>query len=228
MLNFNYTLDSELTAPVGQLPSGIQVQAFGLALTRMSQRLRVALEMLNTPVRGLKVGPIAGIQPVWRQRLKSEIAFMRKLPDRLIATAESVASFGISNAVDQGRLDSQWNRWSEQALQVYGETLAAFQNEVSAALLNKPIQGIPASMLKIASIARLPPPSLPDANGTLGGIGVDDPYYLSGMGQAGTPLLFGALAGASLVGLAAWYFTRGVPGADRYAMLPPPPAMGYY
>jgi hypothetical protein len=225
MLHFNYTLDNELKAPVGQLPSGIQTQAFGLALTRMSERFKSTVRMLTAPVGPLKVGPIDGLQPVWKERIAIEIAFLQGLPDRLIGVAESVATHGIGNAVDQGRLDSQWDRWSQQALRIYGEALSAFQKEVVNAMGNRPVRGVPASMIKIATIAKLPFPPLPDANGTLGGIGVDDPHYLAGLGQEGTPLLFGALAGASLVGLAAWYFMRATP--PRMAMVPPQP-LGYY
>jgi hypothetical protein len=262
MLNFNYTLDNELTAPVGQLPSGIQTQAFGLAISRMMERFHTAVQVLQMPVRPGGVGPMAGMDKVWQQRLKAEIAFMLKMPNRLISAADSVATHGIANAVDQGRLDSQWNRWSQQGLKVFGEAIDAFQREVSAALMNKPVTGVPAAMVKLANIAKVPAPVLLDANGTLGGYPVDDPAYLADMGDLkkarkhmkaalkqvrrheaemaqagmmppgmgalpeGTPLLFGALAGVSLVGLAAWYFTRGT-GADRVALVPPP-SLGYY
>jgi hypothetical protein len=222
MLHFNYTLDNELVAPVGQLPSGIQVQAFGLALTRMSERFHASVRVLQMPVGPLKVGPVAGMQPVWRSRLKTEIAFLRKMPDRLIAVAESVASYGIANAVDQGRLDSQWNRWSQQGLKAYGEALDAFQREVSAALRNAPVLGVPAAMIKLAAIAKVPPPSMPDAAASLGAYPVDDPAYLAGFVEDNKMLL-----GLGALGLAAaWFFTRDTYN-DRYAMIPPL-GVGYY
>ena len=207
MLNFNYTLDNELKAPVGQLPSGIQTQAFGIAITHLSQRYRDTVKMLRQPVPGVGASAIMGMSPDWQVRLKREAAFLGVMPRQLASIANMVVFNHAANAVDQGRLDQNWDRWSVNALEAYRQALRAFQSEVNKAMSNNPVIGLPAPFIKLAHVAKINPPVVPNVN-ALGDI---DPSYLAGhleQEAIATPLVFGALAGLSLVGLAAWYFTR--------------------
>jgi hypothetical protein len=214
MLSFNYTLDSELTAPVGQLPSGIQTQAFGMALSRLARRYRTTREMLLKQVPGTGASALMGATVPWQERLKTEMGFFDAVPDKLTAVAQNVAIGDVGNAVYQGRLANRWNNWAPRALSEYASALGAFERDVSKAMSNAPVVGIPAPIMRLAKIAKMKTPSVPNAK-TLGYVdsGINDPAYMAGLdanlGVEPAPLVFGAIAGASLVGLAAWYFSRG-------------------
>lgn len=227
MLHFNYTLDNELEVPVGRLPSGIQTQAFEMAIERMGRKFRSSLRMLMTPVAGFGgKTPLDGMSPGWQARIKAESAFMGSMPAQLQQRARLVALSHSGNAVNQGALEQDWNRWSALALQTYGEALDAFQKDVSQAMRNAAAQGAPAVFTKLAALAKVSAPRLSNVK-TLGGLGrlptgVDDPDYLAGLGASTSTLL-----GVGLVGLAAWYLTRAEPNRDRYAMVPPS-GVGYY
>jgi len=78
MLHFNYTLDSELKVPPGRLPSGIQTQAFEMAINRMGRKFRTTVQMLATPVAGMGgKRPVDGLSPGWRERIGTETAFLQ-------------------------------------------------------------------------------------------------------------------------------------------------------
>lgn len=228
MLHFNYTLDNELKVPVGRLPSGIQTQAFEMAMNRMGQKYRSTIQMVSSPVTALGgKTPLDGMSPGWQERIRTESAFLSQMPAQLMQRARFVALAHAGNAVGQSSLERNWNLWVDATLKAYGNALNAFQQEVQKAMGNATVNGVPASFVTLARLAKVSPPAVPNTK-ALKGLGfvpgVDDPQYLSGLEQP-TPLLFGALAGLSLVGLAAWYFTRGAP-VDRMAVVPPA-GMGY-
>jgi hypothetical protein len=207
MLNFNYTLDNELRAPVGQLPSGIQAQALQMALSRMSRKYHQTLRLLTVKVPGTGAAPIAGMTPAWRSRIQAQSAFLKAIPGRLNQMAEGIITEG-ANAVYQGRLDRRWNTWAPVALKVYGEALRAFQVEVSKAMSNQPIAGQPAAYAKLAAFAKLPEPKLPlvePTNASLGGYTSDDHAYLGAFDPARANPWW--LAGAAA--LAALWWTSG-------------------
>ena len=62
MLHFGYALDNELRVRPGELPSGIQTQAFEVAVTRISQRYATLKRMLlqQTPT---GAAAIQGLNP---------------------------------------------------------------------------------------------------------------------------------------------------------------------
>ncbi len=216
MLTFGYTLDNELKVPMGQLPSGIQTQALEMSVTRLTRGFTETSKMLLQKVPGTGTSPIAGMSPDWQKRLARETAFVSKLPAQLLSTARSIALSDAGNAIVQSKLDNRWNRWAPQVLQTYSDTLQAYQAEVSRAMGNAVVSGLPAVYVKMAKLARTKPPQLASIR-SLGAmpIGVDDPQYLAGLGQLGpfTPMVLGAVAGASLVGLAGWWFSRERVGA---------------
>lgn len=207
MLSFNYTLDNELTAPVGQLPSGIQAQALQLALTRMSRKYHQTLRLLTTQVAGTGAAPIAGMAPAWRARIQAQSAFLKAIPGRLNRMAEALIQES-ANAVYQGRLDQSWNTWAPVALKVYDEALRAFQAEVSKAMSNQPVVGLPAAYVKLAAFVKLPAPTLvavSPVNQTLGAYTSDDNAYLGQFEPTRANPLW--LAGAAA--LAALWWTSG-------------------
>jgi hypothetical protein len=185
MLNFNYSLDQELKAPVGSLPSGIQAQAFGMAITRMSRKFHNAVRLLQQPVPGLKTGPISGLAPEWRSRLEAQMRFMGQAPDQLLRVAEQVVHRGAGNAVDQGRKALNWDRWSQLALRTYNEALDAFQQQVNKAMGNSVPTGTPPAMIKLAALAKMKAPALtPRAKN---GMAAFDPAYFAGLGATAPP-----------------------------------------
>ncbi len=203
MLNFNYTLDNELKAPIGQLPSGIQTQAFEMAMTRMARKYHQTMRLLTQKVPGTGAAPAAGMNPQWKQRIKAESTLLVNVQPRLVAMAQGIVG-EAANAVYQGRLDRQWNVWAPQALQVFGEALRAFQGEVSKAMSNQAIVGSPAMFAKLAAFAKVAPPVLP-AVGGLSAFTTDDSAYLGAFAPArANPWL---LAGAAA--LAAMWWTGG-------------------
>jgi hypothetical protein len=207
MLNFNYTLDTELTAPVGQLPSGIQTQALQMALSRMSRKYHQTLNLLTTKVPGTGAAPIAGMAPAWRSRIQMQSDFLKAIPGRLNSMAEGLI-VESANAVYQGQLDQRWNTWAPVALRVYGEALRAFQAEVSKAMSNQPVAGMPAAYVKLAAFAKLPAPQLPrvqPVNRGLGAYTSDDSAYLGQFSPDRANPLW--LAGAAA--LAALWWTSG-------------------
>jgi hypothetical protein len=211
MLNFDYTLDSELKAPVGELPSGIQTQAFSEALTRLMRKYHATMKMLARPVVPLKVPAAAGFSPIWKERIKAESAFIQAAVHRLNQIARTIVLRGTSNAVLQGALDSNWDRWSGHALQSFSQALASFEGEVSRAMSNAVTNGTPASFVKLATVAKMTVPTIPDVKSAgMAGLPMqtDDKDY--GLGEI-NPMVLGAVAGASLIGLAAWWFARPTP-----------------
>jgi hypothetical protein len=189
MLNFNYTLDNELKAPVGQLPGGIQTQALAMALSRMSRKYHQTMRLLTQKVSGTGAAPADGMS--------------QRLPARINSMAASIVGES-ANAVYQGRLDRRWDTWAPVALKVYGETLRAFQGEVSKAMSNQAILGSPATFAKMAAFAKVSPPVVPNVDG-LGGYTSDDNAYLGAFDttKANPWLLAGAAA------LAAMWWTGG-------------------
>lgn len=215
MLNFNYTLDNELRAPVGQLPSGIQTQALAMALTRMARKYHQTMRLLTQKVPGTGAAPAAGMNPQWRARIRAESAFLQRVPARLQQMGASIVG-EAANAVYQGRLDRQWDSWAPMALKVYGEALKAFQGEVSKAMSNQAILGSPAAFEKLARFAKVAPPTVPSV-GALGAFTTDDNAYLGAFDyKRANPALLLA-AGAAL---AAWWTGGGgaIPfmGHDEY------------
>lgn len=224
MLNFNYTLDSELKVSVGQLPSAIQVQAFEMAANEMTRKFRETQRMLMQPVPGVGASAYAGMSPQWQMRLKVEVAFIAGLLDRLVDVAGQVVFDGAGNALVQGKIFALWNRWSPEALAVYSRTLTAYQKDVSKAIANQPVAGMPAVYIKMAHLAKMDPPVLNPVN-NLSGFTSDDAAYLAGLDAE----IFGrevpdsavALGIAALAGAWWWFGPReqaglsGLGGARR-------------
>jgi hypothetical protein len=216
MLHFNYTLDNELKVAPDRLPSGIQTQAFEMAVNRLGQRFRTTVQMLSAPVAGMGgKSAIDGVSPSWQERLKTEAAFLGAIPGQLQTRARYVALAHQGNAVLQGNLERNWNLWVDAALRAYTAALKAFEKDVNRAMSNGMTNSIPAPFAKLAMIAKVQPPMLPGVRTLHKGLGHS--HTLGAMPE-GTPLFFGALAGLSLVGLAGWYFSRP----------PTPTAIGYY
>jgi hypothetical protein len=221
MLNQDYTLDSELKARVGQLPSGIQTQAFTEAVSRMMWKFNGTMGLLSRPVPPMGVPPTAGMSPEWQARIATEAAFIRQAVPQLGQVAHAIVTQGAGNAVIQPRLDRRWNTWAPATLRAFSQMISSFEKEVSRAMSNATQNGIPASFIKVAKLADMTAPSVPDAP-PLGlsalPMMADDPDY--GLGQMDiNPMVLGAIAGASLIGLAAWWFSRqptGVGGYDDY------------
>jgi hypothetical protein len=204
MLNFNYTLDNELRAPVGQLPSGIQTQALAMALSRMARKYHQTMRLLTTKVRGTGAAPAAGMSPQWKARIKAQSTFLSKIPARYNQMAQSIVA-EAANAVYQGRLDRRWDTWAPMALKTYQEALRAFQGEVSKAMSNQAIIGMPAAYDKLATFAKVAPPSVPEVN-SLGAFTPDDSAYLGAFRPERSNPVF-LLAGAAA--LAAWWASGG-------------------
>lgn len=222
MLNFNYTLDNELKVPIGQLPSGIQTQAFEMAANEMTRKFRETQRMLLRPVPGVGASAYAGMSPQWHVRLKASAAFIADLLDRLVDVAQQVAIGDAGDAIVQSKLTGLWNRWAPETLAVYSRTLSAYQKDVAKAIANQPVAGMPAVYVKIAHLAKMDPPVLTPVNG-LSGMGAytsDDAAYFAGLEAD----IFGrevpdsaiALGIAALAG-AWWWFGRR-----------PPAGLGYY
>jgi hypothetical protein len=177
-LSFNYSLDNEIKAPAGQLPSGIQTQAFEMILNRLAERLNILLKLLGTPVPNTGAAPLFGMSKGWQQRIRAEAAFLQSAWPQLLRVAQTVAFNGAGNAVDQEGLAPGWNRWSGQALQAYKEAISAFQADVDKAMSNRPANGLPAAFVKLSLIARMAPPVLTRMKtvaGGLSGFGIADP-----------------------------------------------------
>ena len=205
MLHFNYTLDNELKAPIGQLPSGIQTQAFEMALNQISRKFHETMQLIAQPVPGVGASAAQGMAPEWQMRIKAQSDFITALFPRLLQVGQSVALGDVGDALVQSTLSKHWNRWSPMALKTYSRTLSAFQKEVNKAMSNNPSVGTPAVFIKMAAIARMPPPAMATVN-SLGAYTPDDAAYLAAFNyKKATPLALGALAGASLVGLLAWW-----------------------
>jgi hypothetical protein len=162
MLHAFGNLDNELTVPVGQLPSGVQVQALEMALTGRTLKLKQLVSMLKTPVPGIGVAPQQGLSPAWKKRIQIQVKYLSELWAGVMNRANRVASGDAGDAIVQGSLASNWNRWAPTALQVYGEAINAFHGEVDRAMSNKPVAGTPAAYMKMASVLKVPPPKLPD------------------------------------------------------------------
>jgi hypothetical protein len=162
MLQFSYSLDNELTVPVGQLPSGIQVQAFEIVLTERSRKLQQLVRMLTTPVAGVGVSPQQGLSPPWRKRLQIQAKYLSELSAGLLRRANRVASGDAGDALVQGTLASNWNRWAPMAISVYSQAINAFAGEVDRAMSHKPVSGTPAPYVKMAGVLKVAPPRLPD------------------------------------------------------------------
>ena len=219
-LNLNYTLDNELKTRPGELPSGIQTQAFQIALTHISRRLETIKAMVNQKVPGAGANAFSGLAPAWRQRLATQTQFLNALPARLMDVAQQIALGDMGDAIAQRTSPKLWNRWAPAALETYADSLKAFQGEVSRALSNKPAHGMPAAYAKMANLAKMDAPLMPTAD-ALGQIDPDylaqlDPDYLAGAPamwdlnqemadftmQDGSTLF----VGAGLLGLAWWFF----------------------
>jgi len=227
MLDLNYTLDSELKTRPGELPSGIQTQAFQRVLLNIARRLETIKRMVNQQVPGAGANAFAGLSPVWRARLAAQTEFLNGLPNRLMDVARQIALGDMGDAITQRTSPRLWNRWAPEALEVYSDALKAFQVEVDKALSNKPAQGMPAAYIKMANLAKTVAPTLPAAE-ALGAVDPDylaavDPDYLAGTSMwdltqelTGLDLRDGrtqlAVAAAGVLGLLWWRNRQGVLG----------------
>lgn len=214
MLNFNYTLDSELEVPVGRIPSGIQTQALEMAINRIGRRYRTTKKLLSKQVPGLGRGPVAGMSEVWQLRLISESRFLDAMPPAIYSRAGAMVDSYRVNAALQGEARRVWNGWSQKVIKDYALAVAAFEREVALAMKNGPSNGLPPAMVRLAKTVGVPTPVLLDAKAAgLESIPeVDDPDYLAELEAASwTPMILGGIAGAAAIGLVAWWFSR--PGA---------------
>lgn len=178
MLHFGYALDNELQVRPGELPSGVQTQAFEIAVTRISQRYATLKRMLlqKTPT---GASAIQGLNPQWQVRLKDTSDFIAALPSRLVSVANQIARDDAGNAVAQSGISLLWNRWAPEALQVYSDTLKAFEADVQRGFANQAISVMPAVYVKMAVVAKTDPPLVPVVSSSLSAL---DPDYLAGAG----------------------------------------------
>lgn len=228
MLNFNYTLDNELKVPIGQLPSGIQTQAFEMAANEMTRKFRETQRMLLRPVPGVGASAYAGMSPQWQVRLKVEAAFIADLLDRLVVVARQIALGDAGDALVQSKLTGLWNRWAPETLVVYSRTLSAYQKDVGKAMANQPVAGMPAIYVKMAHMAKMDPPELAPVNSLSGDFLApleaytsDDAAYLAGLEADifGREIPDSAIAlGIAAVAGAWWWFGRRPQATD----------LGYY
>jgi hypothetical protein len=211
MLNFSYTLDNELEVPMGRIPSGIQTQAFEMALTRIEQRYRTTKRLLGQKVPGLGKGPVSGMSKGWQVRLISQVQFLDALPHLLLAKASNIALGDNSNAVLQGGARLRWNNWSQLALTNYARALSAFESEVEKGLTNAPVSGMPAALIRVAAIAGAPAPVLLDPKkiGLASLPIVDDPDYLADLDFWSGKSLFVVVLGAGAGSYAGYKFGYG-------------------
>lgn len=192
MLDPDYVLDSELDIDVGQLPSAVQVQALTEALTRLRRRFLPAQALLTRKMAPLDKAPIDGLSPRWQKRLRAEMDFIEAAYVQLQRLAAGYVRFGGENAAVAG----DWNRWNSQVLSVFAETVKDFEGELSRAMSNSVVSGVPAGFIKTAHLAKMNPPALEDVK----------PVSLSGLDETPKPLLLvGAALGAAAV---AWWYNR--------------------
>ncbi len=178
MLNFNYELDNELKVTQGNITTPIQVQAFALSVSRLARKYADTKKMLLTPT-ATGAPAMAGMSPQWQQRLKVESEFVKDLPGQLQAVANhSIQDAG--DAIAQASSAKIWNHWAPLALKLYSRTLAAFQGDVSKALGNMEVTGMPPVYTQMAELARVAPPAMMPVthNGALSGYTSDDAAYL--------------------------------------------------
>jgi hypothetical protein len=208
MLNFDYTTDQELKVQPGQLPSGIQTQAFEMAATHMSRKFNNVKRMLNTRTQ-TGAPPIAGLSKQWQERLQAESDFVGGLPDQLLRVARQVALGDGGDAIVQGSLRGRWNTWAPEALSAYSRTLSAFETDVSKAMGNMPIIGMPAVYVKMAQMARTEPPVVPHVtNSSLGAYTEDDAAYLESLDLNVMGREIPNIAIAGVVGLLGWWLWK--------------------
>jgi hypothetical protein len=154
MLHFNYALDSELEVAPGRLPSGIQTQAFEVALSRIGERYRATTRMLGKTVAGMR-GKTAfdGLSKGWQERLSIEVLFLNGMPSALMRRARFVTHAHAGNAVTQSLLERNWNLWAPVALRAYSEALDAFAREVNLAISNATTNDLPGAFQRLAIVA---------------------------------------------------------------------------
>jgi hypothetical protein len=199
MLDFGYTLDNELTVPVGRIPTGIQTQALEMAINRIGRRYRSAKKLLVQKVPGFDQRTVQTVSKDWKLRLITEVRFLDALPGLINVRAAKLVNTYNRNAVTQTMGRQAWNQWAALVIKEYRSAVAAFGNEVSKAISNTPVNGLPAAFMRVAQVAGVPAPVLLDAKaaGLESLPEVDDPDYLAGLDGAGT--LMAGIAGAGLL-----------------------------
>lgn len=203
MLDFGYTLDNELTVPVGRLPSGIQTQALEIVINRIGRRYRTAKKLLLQKVPGFGKTTAQAVSEDWQLRLITGSRFLDALPSLINSRAMQLVDAYTRNAVTQGAGRQAWNQWALLVIKEYRSAVAAFEVEVSKALTNTPVNGLPTAYVRVAKAVGVPVPQLLDAKtaGLASLPEVDDPDYLAGFEGAGTLMAGLAGAGALFVGL---------------------------
>lgn len=197
MIEFSYSIDEELKVPMGQLPTTIQTQAFQTALLSLASRIENAKNMLIEPTQGLKATPYQGLATAWQKRISQEVLFLEKLKEQLIARSLVVALKDRGNAVVQGDLEKNWNRWAPVALQAYANVAPVFDKEIALALSNSLVPvGTPPAYIVAATYADISAPQLSNVTTSLG-----DMYDMSSLKRT---VLWGTLGVVALGSLSWW------------------------
>ena len=115
--------------------------------------------------------------------------------------AYQIAQGDAGNAATQGSLALLWNRWAPEALQVYNETVKAFEQDVQKGMANQAIGTMPAVYVKMAAVAKTDAPLVPTVGTSLSGL---DAYYGGGLEVLGLV----AMASYAAAALGGWWLWK--------------------
>lgn len=195
----DYTLNAELHAGE-RPPSGVQGQAFQLAMQKLALPYGRKKAKLVAREAGLNLSPFEGLSRGWQVGIQNLMNFLDEAFKKLDMRAAAFARNALRDAGTHGTASQRWNEWSAAALQNYADAVHAFSVMVKLAVRGAPMPArVPPQFSELAKSAGMDPPTFAAASKTLQGLDDLSP---------GT--LFGVLVTAGVAGLGWWYAKRAV------------------